>query len=376
MKILITGDFFISDPFRGKDLLAPSVKALFAAADHRIVNLEAPVTAGEKRDRILKTGPHLGAAKETTIPFLRKLGVDLVTLANNHIMDYGGPGLDETLMNLSGAGIGTVGAGRDGAEAAAPFVLEGDGQRVAVLNFSENEWASAGGDRAGANPYDVVENLKQIREARRSCERVIVIVHGGQEDYHFPSPRMVREYRFYAENGASAVIGHHPHCISGFEIHQGSPIFYSLGNFLFTLPSEFDWWYTGLVLSLHLGRGTGISWELAPVAFSKTDFSLTRLEGEAEACARREVERYSAIIADDKLLDQEWESFLTRYGRYYLNVFSPLSFIRNDRIKTGLTKLGLDRLFMARAHYAMILNTIRCESHAEAARAVIDRFLK
>jgi poly-gamma-glutamate synthesis protein (capsule biosynthesis protein) len=221
-----------------------------------------------------------------------------------------------------------------------------------------------------------VENLKQIREARRSCEFVIVVIHGGQEDYHFPSPRMVREYRFYAENGASVVIGHHPHCISGFEVHQGSPIFYSLGNFLFTLPSEFDWWYTGLVLALHLDRGTGISWELTPVAFSKTDFRLTRLAGEADASVRRDVKEYSRIIADKTLLDREWQAFLDRYERYYLNIFSPLSFIRNDRVKTGLIKLGLDRLFIARAHYAMILNTIRCESHAEAARTVIDRFLK
>lgn len=376
MNILVTGDLFVSDRFRGKDLFAPSVKALFAGADCRIVNLEAPITAGAKPDRILKTGPHLGAARETVLPVLRALGADLVTLANNHIRDFGRPGLVETLESLKSAGIGAVGAGLDLRRAAEPFVLEKDGQRITVLNFGENEWSGADRDSAGANPLDVVETVRRIRRAREASDRVIVIIHGGQEDFHFPTPGMVRQYRFYAENGASVIVGHHPHCIGGFEVHGGTPIFYSLGNFLFTMPSKFEWWYTGLVLSLRMERDKAVSWELVPVAQSKRDFSLSRLEGEAGRSVLRDVEEYSRTIADEALLDREWESFLARYRSYYLNVFNPLSIIRNDRVKTGLAKAGLDRLFITRAHYAMILNTIRCESHAEAAKDVIARLLK
>jgi poly-gamma-glutamate synthesis protein (capsule biosynthesis protein) len=376
MKILLTGDLFVSDRYRDRSLFDPSVAALFAAADYRVVNLEAPITAGADEHRILKTGPHLRADKDTALPLLRGLRIDLVTLANNHIMDYGRPGLVETLENLKAARIGAVGAGRDLDEAARPFLLEKDGTRIAVLNFGENEWASAGPGRAGANPSDVVVNVNRIREARRTSDAVIVIIHGGQEDFHFPTPRMVREYRFYAENGASAIVGHHPHCTGGIEVHQGCPIFYSLGNFLFTLPSEYDWWYTGLALTLGLERGEAAAWELVPVAQSRSGFTVTRLDGERADAVRRDIEEYSRIVADETRLLRQWEAFLTAYEGYYLNVFNPLNIIPNDHVKTALAKLGIDRLFVTKSQYAQILNTLRCESHAEAAKGVLERLLK
>ncbi len=376
MKILITGDLHVSDSFRGRTLWDPSVAALFAGADRRLVNLEAPITAGRSEDRILKTGPHIRSSADTILPVLTALGVDAATLANNHIMDFGRPGLEETLGHLRRAGIGAVGAGLDAAAAAQPLVLEKDGLRLAVLNFAENEWSGARAGRAGANALDLVENVRQVREARRACDAVLVVIHGGQEDYHYPTPRMVRQYRFLAENGATAIVGHHPHCIGGFEVHHGCPIFYSLGNFLFTLPSEYDWWYLGLVLALRFERGGAAGWELTPVVQSRTDFSLTALEGERGAAVLEEVRGYSRTIADEGLLNKEWDAFLDQYARYYINIFNPLRIIRGDRAFAGLSKLGLDRLFVTKAQYAGILNSIRCESHAEAARDVIERLLK
>jgi hypothetical protein len=376
MKILIAGDLFISDRFRGRDLCDHTIDALFAAADFRVVNLEAPIAEDVDGQRILKTGSHLAAAGAAVLPFLMRLGIDLATLANNHIMDFGRPGLAETLESLRNAGIGAVGAGLDLPEAAQPFVFERDGLRVAVLNFGENEWASASPGRAGANPSDVVENVKHIREARRACDIVIVVIHGGLEDFRFPTPRMVKEYRFYVDNGASVIVGHHPHYVGGMEIHKGRPIFYSLGNFLFTQPSESELWYTGLVLGLEYRPGEAPAWTLTPVAQSKEDFSLRVLEGEAGAAVVRDVEGSSRTIADETLLEREWAAFLECYGRYYANFFSPLSIIRSDRIRAGLEKLGLDRLFVTKSHYAKVLNTIRCESHAEAAKAVLDRLLR
>jgi len=187
---------------------------------------------------------------------------------------------------------------------------------------------------------------------------------------------MVREYRFFAESGASVIIGHHPHCVGGLEVHRGTPIFYSLGNFLFTLPSDHEWWYKGLVLSLRLGKGAEVSWDLVPVAPSKTDFRLACLGGEAGRAVLQEVEGYSRAIADEACLEREWESFLSRYKGYYLTVFNPLNIVRSRRLKTLLAKLRLDRLFITRRQYAEVLNTIRCESHAEAAKDVIERILE
>ncbi len=375
MKILIAGDLFISDRFRGARLYDPSVESLFAAADFRIVNLEAPLTARRRRHNAFKKGPHLGASGAAALPFLQGLGVNLATLATNHVMDFGRAGLAETLENLRSAGIAAVGAGLDTREAARPFVLESGGTRIAVLNFGETEWGAADRGGAGANPLDVIENVRQIREARRTCEFAVVVIHGGQEDYPLPTPRMVRQYRFYAENGASAVVGHHPHRISGFEVHQGCPIFYSLGNFIFTLPSEYEWWYRGLVLGLRFRPGRPVEWEHVPVAQAVEGHRLTRLEGESGAAVRREVEDSSRIIADEALLNRAWDSYLDEFETYYLNFFSPLGLIRNAYVRTALGRLGIDRLFFGRSHYAEMLNTMRCETHAEAAKAIMARWL-
>lgn len=376
MNLLIGGDLFVSDRFRGDDLLDPALVARFAEADFRIVNLEAPIAVRPKSPLIRKTGPHLSAAKETILPLLQRLGVDLVTLANNHIMDLGLPGLRETLQCLDRAGIRTVGAGLDLEEAVRPFIFEKDGMAVAILNFAENEWASAARGKAGASPLDVIGNLAQIREARKSCELVIVIVHGGQEDVPVPTPRMVKLCRFYAENGASVVVGHHPHCLSGYEIHAGSPIFYSLGNFLFTLPSVYASWYTGLVLSLQIQKGPGVSWELIPIAQDKRGYHLTRLAGESLEKVRGEIEEYARTIADEAALDRSWNEFLNDHGRYYLKTFNPVNAVPGSLIRRVLFRLRVDRLLTRKGHYAEILNTLRCESHAEAAQRSIERILE
>jgi poly-gamma-glutamate synthesis protein (capsule biosynthesis protein) len=376
MKILVTGALFIADRYRGRDLCDSSIDALVRAADHRIVNLEAPITVQSQRHNILKKGPLLGATKETILPLLNGLGVNLVTLANNHIMDFGPPGLVETLHNLKSAGIAAVGAGLDLREAAKPVILEQDGTRIAILNFGENKWATAGRSRAGANPLDVIRNVRQIREAKESCEFVGVIIHGGREDYHFPTLRMVRQYRFYIEQGASVIVGHQPHGISGYEVHNGSPIFYGLGNFLFTMPSDFAWCHTGLVLGLQFRRGHPISWELIPVTQSKSDFSLSRSEGESGESALHDVEEYGRIIADEKLLAREWESYLAKCDRNSLNFLSPFALIRNAHLRSGLTRLGIDRLIISKARYVEMLNTIRCETHLEATHEAMACLLK
>ena len=88
MNILIAGDIFISDEFKGRNLIDKSIISLFENSDYRIVNLEAPITNDNSKDKIIKTGPHLRNFDTTIIPFLKLLKMDLVTLANNHILFY------------------------------------------------------------------------------------------------------------------------------------------------------------------------------------------------------------------------------------------------------------------------------------------------
>jgi poly-gamma-glutamate capsule biosynthesis protein CapA/YwtB (metallophosphatase superfamily) len=187
MNILIAGDFFISDEYRNKDLIDQSVLDIFQNADYRIINLEVPITADNPKNKILKTGPHLRTSEETVIPYLKQLKVDALTLANNHILDYGTKGLTDTFGTLKNNQIDFVGAGNNLEEATKPLSLERDGMSIAILNFAENEWSIAEDDKPGANPLDIIDNVNQIKAAKVTHDKVICIIHGAHEYYHLPS---------------------------------------------------------------------------------------------------------------------------------------------------------------------------------------------
>lgn len=100
MKIIIAGDLFIADDFRSQDLIDKSVIDLFETADYKIVNLEAPITEDNPKNKIIKTGPHLRMSSNTIMPYLHHLKIDAVTMANNHILDYGNKGVTNTFKEL------------------------------------------------------------------------------------------------------------------------------------------------------------------------------------------------------------------------------------------------------------------------------------
>src|SRR5690606_12095475 len=138
MKLLITGDFVINQPYSTSQI-NKEVKELFAQSDYNIVNLEAPVT--NSNSKILKTGPHLKADKKSTLKVLKALNINLCTLANNHILDYDEQGVFETLSFCKENNIQTVGAGKNIEEASRVFYLDSDVGKVAIINIAENEWA-------------------------------------------------------------------------------------------------------------------------------------------------------------------------------------------------------------------------------------------
>ena len=133
MNIFIAGDLYIADNFKNQKLIDESVENLFGTADYRIVNLETPLTDNMSKKRIVKTGPHLCSSAETILPYMHQLKVDMVTLANNHILDYGTIGLSETFSTLEENKIDYVGAGNNLQEAAKQLTLEKNGMKIAKL---------------------------------------------------------------------------------------------------------------------------------------------------------------------------------------------------------------------------------------------------
>ena len=202
------------------------------SGDLAVGNLEAPIARGgtefaNKQFRF-KASPAAASA-------LKRAGFSILTLANNHLMDFGAAGLTETLDNLGRHGILYAGAGQTLAEARQPAVVEVKGKRVAFLAYSLTLPAEfyATANRAGTAPGYGRYYAHDIRQARTVADYVIVSFHWGAERAAMPKAYQVEAAHRAIDAGADLVIGHHPHVLQGIETYRGKVIFYSLGNFAF-----------------------------------------------------------------------------------------------------------------------------------------------
>lgn len=242
--IVITGDILLAG--RAQRLIeeegpaAPfaEVSAALRGADLAIGNLECALsTRGKRADK-----KYTFRADPTTAAALSEAGFDIITLANNHSVDYGREALADTMQALREAGIAFVGAGEDAERARQPVTMAAGEPpvKIAVLAFSNMEPVSfyAGPSRPGTNPAQPSVIKQSVSAARRQADIVIALFHwGGERD---PSPTARQRELAYAaaDAGADLVVGHHPHVLQGFERRGHSLIAYSLGNFLFPSRGE------------------------------------------------------------------------------------------------------------------------------------------
>jgi poly-gamma-glutamate capsule biosynthesis protein CapA/YwtB (metallophosphatase superfamily) len=172
--------------------------------------------------------------------------VDVVSLANNHMVDYGPEGLFDTVSTLDTHGIVHFGAGRTLTEARAPATVEKKGVTIAFLgyfflgdrNIEPAQVIATEGQPGVAGHFSDLKALEamvesDIREAKKKADHVIPFFHWGRETHGQPEPYQVELAHFAIDSGASAVLGSHPHVLQGLEVYKGAPIAYSLGNFVF-----------------------------------------------------------------------------------------------------------------------------------------------
>ena len=236
MKILISGDTAPTESNRAlfeagdiQALFGQELVEIFHSADCRIANLESPLC--NHSTPINKCGPCLRGTPASA-DVLRALGVDAVTLANNHILDHGVQGLNSTWSALDQAGIRHFGAGNTLAESAEPYIAKVGEKRIGVYGCAEHEFSIASPDNPGANPFDPLDSFDHVAELARHCDGVIVLYHGGIEYYRYPSPYLQKVCRKFIEKGASLVICQHSHCVGCEERYRQGVILYGQGNFL------------------------------------------------------------------------------------------------------------------------------------------------
>jgi poly-gamma-glutamate synthesis protein (capsule biosynthesis protein) len=237
------------DPFR-------VVRPLLASADLRFVNLECQLSdqggvTQSKVNRLVFTGPPGGAQT------LANAGIDVVSLANNHMWDYGKKALLETFDNLERAGVRYVGASRERDQVYEPLIVNKNGWSIAIFAVTHiwNQGAfdrHPGRDHVAWAAFD--ELGKKLKKARKKHDLVLVSYHGGGEYVDMPM-QWTREFvRAVMATGADAVIGHHPHVPHGVGWHGDRPVFYSLGNLVFAMHSDHPWTGTSFFARLTFSR--------------------------------------------------------------------------------------------------------------------------
>ncbi len=169
---------------------------------------------------------------------LSRMGVDAVSLANNHVYDYGKQAFLDTLHALKKEGIAYTGAGKNRQEAKKPVYFKCKGKNIAIIAATRAEkyilTPEAGSDSPGVfRTYDPAEYVKAIRKAKKKADIVIAFVHWGTEYSVTLEEAQKEQGRMYIDAGADVVVGAHTHCMQGVGYYKNKPIFYSLGNFWF-----------------------------------------------------------------------------------------------------------------------------------------------
>ncbi|MCC5808687.1 MAG: CapA family protein [Opitutales bacterium] len=235
MKIAISGDFVIRSGSVANPMdLVPdaSVEAeVLGEFDYRLVNLEGPVLArNTKAKPTAKCGPIL-RMDDAIWDVLRKMGVDGVTTANNHIGDYGPVGIIDTMNGARKHGIEFFGSGLNFDHAYGLRMIDVGGEKLAILAVNEHDGAILHEREPTPAFLDLGRLAKNITQARFQEIPVLVYYHGGNQHCPLPNPYMRNLFRRLVDLGASAVVATHAHCPQAWEVYRKAPLFYGLGNF-------------------------------------------------------------------------------------------------------------------------------------------------
>lgn len=234
-SLVAVGDIMLGErmnrPIRlyGPEYPFYAVLPIFRRSNIVLGNLEGPFAKyAEKQQRNFNY-----KVKPKNARILRRVGFNVITLANNHLMDCGREGVVETLNILRKQGICPIGAGEDESKAHEPAIIQAGKFKIGLLGYYWNKRTSARKNKPGS-AMDTPEKIaNDIHHLKQIVDRIVVTVHWGVPYEKVPLDED-RKKAFYAiDCGADIVIGHHPHIVQPFEIYKNRPIFYSIGNFAF-----------------------------------------------------------------------------------------------------------------------------------------------
>lgn len=377
MKILIAGDFCQKNRINkivkesNFSLLFDEIKGVIQQTDYSIVNFEFPIiTNSVTPTSLTKCGPNLSGTPDA-VEALKYAGINCCTLANNHILDQGEQCCIDTREYLLKNGIDVVGAGANLKEAEQILYKSIKGIKFGIVNCCEHEFSIATTDSAGAAPLNTIRQYNQIKEARKNCDFVIIITHGGHEHFQLPSLRMQETYRFFIDVGADIVVNGHQHCYSGYEIYKGCPIVYGMGNLCFDNPKRSNMpWNEGYMVELTLELNSDIKFKLIPYFQCNKEPGIQLMQDERNF--KNKISILNEIISSPTKLENELNSYYLTQKERALDVYQPYF---GNRMLYWLYRHHFLPKIISKKQLLKIYNILECESHRDKYIAIFkDKF--
>jgi hypothetical protein len=336
MKIIASGDIALCRGVEQKilkgeeSLIAQELRTTLKSADIFLANVECPLTDSSRPKwdyfPTLKAGYSSGK-------FLGELGVDVASLANNHIADYDKKGLADTISVLEEQGISWLGAGWSPEQAGEPLIVEINLIRLGILSLAQPEISAARDGMWGAGVLEEDFALSKMKELAGKVDIAVAYLHFGVEFFEYPTPSQVRLSRALIDAGARLVIGHHPHVPQGFEYYKDGFIAYSLGNFIFDMPrGPHKFSRLGLLIQADFNNRKLEKIEVIPFESSMGDPAL--LSGSEREEALKYLDEISSVIQDEKELIKSY--YFTCKGNFNIFIKALLYY--------GLKRMNLRRI--------------------------------
>jgi poly-gamma-glutamate capsule biosynthesis protein CapA/YwtB (metallophosphatase superfamily) len=362
MNILLLGDIWAIDT---------QVKLQLPQADYYIANLETPIT-DLSSSAIRKTGPKIKGSFQSLQNIVSQFkGKLILTLANNHIMDYGQEGLYNTIDACKKLNIVTIGIENNDRNTTKVHKVEINNKKIAVLAIAEHQFGYANKNRIGYSALDDTV-FSEIRRLKQSNDFVIVSTHAGIEMSPLPSPEWRKTYREFITAGADIVHGHHAHVPQVTESYEQGYIYYGLGNAIVN-PEKWKsrkMFSHSLAVEIIFSDKLEVKEHLMQLKVQNNSVVLSKLQGADLDKASETLRSINSLFLDKSKYEKVWQElcfalvdgfYLKGYKKATKKSFKKItkSFFKNDHTNWNEKRM------------LSLYSIMNCESH----RHVILRYL-